>query len=152
MGQNQAKSTSLLQEAAGGEVKIIQTEHKGKALILLKVKTSSPKDAINALKKGYIEELPVRKEIISVFKDHEGLRRSLEITLLEELMKKLGMEPFYETEFLWLAQDAFDDKRVYLYYKRWTQLNDWLCKNRIDLSKLSPSRMQLLLLSIVYYK
>lgn len=136
-----------------GEVKVItKITRKGNILRVLIVNQHSPKEAINALKKGYIKGLPIRKEMISVFKDYEGLEEGLEIAFLELLIKVIVIKPFVEMEYLKFIEEAFADKRVYCYYNRWIQLNDWLRKNEIDLSKLGPSCMQLILLaSIVYY-
>lgn len=136
-----------------GEVKVItKIGRKGNILRVLTVNQQSPKEAINALKKGYIKGLAIRKEMVSVFKDYEGLEESLEIAFLELLIKVIVIEPFVEMEYLKFIEEAFADKRVYRYYNRWIQLNDWLRKNGIDLSKLEPSWMQLILLvSIVDY-
>lgn len=136
-----------------GEVKVINKKgRKGNTLRVLMVNQKSPKEVINALKKGYIKGLAIRKEMISVFKDHEGLGESLEIAFLELLIKVIVIKPFVEMEYLKFIEEAFADKRVYRYYNLWIQLNNWLRKNRIDLSKLNPSHIQLILLaSIAYY-
>ena len=136
-----------------GEVKsIAKVTRKGNILRVLTVNQPSPKEAFNALRKGYIKGLAIRKDMVSVFKDHEGLEKSLEIAFLELLIKVIVIEPFVEMEYLKFIEEAFVDKRVYRYYNRWVQLNDWLRKNRIDLSKLDPSRMQLILVaSIIYF-
>lgn len=137
-----------------GNVKVVTKEdRKGNILRVLEVHENTPKEAFNAIREGYIKGLSIRKELISVFEDHEGLQKGLEIAFLELFIKAIVIESYIEMEYLKFIEEVFADKRIYYYYNQWTQLNDWLHENRIDLSKLEPSKIQLILLaSIIYYK
>jgi len=118
---------------------------------ILRIRELSSEDATKAFKK-LIRGFPLRGEIISIFEDNKGLRKSLEVLTLKELMKHLKMETFIKMEYLRFIEEAFADKEVQHYYSRWIQLNYWLRKNKVDLSKLDPSLIQLILLvSIIYY-